>query len=148
MSFSLDEMTTQIQSQLGLPYEKARAVAEQNLGAAAEREPTRTKPAPSAEPKGEKSEQLAIKKSAIARGAFVYEVSQPRATMQTPGIPDLYLVWPDRALWFEVKTVTGVLSQAQARFAMQCTQNGTNYAVGTHADFLQWCDSNRITPCR
>lgn len=147
MSFTLDEMTSAIQSQTGLPYEKARAVAAQNLGGQTGQRPVVEEPKPkAASPNGEKGEQLAIKRSAIARGAFVYEFSQARATNQTPGIPDLYLVWPTHALWWECKTATGVLSQPQARFMAQCLANGTPHGVGTHADFLDWWQARTIAP--
>lgn len=90
----------------------------------------------------EKDEQRQIIKAAKARGAFVYELSQPRESMQTRGLPDLYLVWPDCALWWEVKSETGVLSQAQATFMAQCLANGTRYGFGTASAFRDWCDAN------
>ncbi len=155
MTFTLDELTSQIQSTTGVPYDRARAIAEANTtprGAAqqprtatiAERAASRVAARGQGQhgPRGEKGEQVDIERSAHARGAFVYRFSQSRETQQTPGIPDLYLVWPDLAVWWEVKTATGVLSQAQARFAMQATANGTPYGCGTHADFLDWCTAN------
>ncbi len=147
MSFTLDELTSQIQSTTGVPYDRARAIAEANTtprGAAQQPRtaPNAALPTTGAPKRAEKGEQVDIERSAQARGAFVYRFSQSRETQQTPGIPDLYLVWPDRAVWWEVKSATGVLSQPQARFAMQCTANGTPYGCGTHADFLDWCAAN------
>lgn len=94
----------------------------------------------------EKHEEEAIDKHALARGAFVYRLSQARETNQTPGLPDRYIVWPDIAVWWEVKSATGVASQAQVRFAQQCAANGTPYGIGTAADFLDWCRLHRKAP--
>ncbi len=144
MTFTFDETVSQLQSQLGIPYERARAIAEANAPAReAAQQPRSGSESAKPSTRGfrgrgggkspEKIEEEAIDDSAIARGAFVYRLSQARETNQTPGLPDRYLVWPDMAVWWEVKSATGVLSQPQARFAIQCTANGTPCGCGTQA---------------
>ncbi len=160
-AFTLEELTSQLQSQTGMPYDKARRIAEVNLGITpasalaheAAQQPagaTIAPPASTRPPKRRKSpekrEEEAIDEAAIKRGAFVYRFSQPRESMQTPGIPDRYFVWPHLSLWWEIKSPTGVLSQAQAKFAMQCAKNGTPYGCGTHQDFLDWCHRHGVKP--
>lgn len=47
-----------------------------------------------------------------------YWLSQPRASKQTPGIPDLYIVFQSRgvALWWETKIEGGEISEDQLTF--------------------------------
>ena len=63
----------------------------------------------------EKSVQFDIKCAAEKLGFVVSDFSQPRATMQTPGIPDLFLTHPAKRFtcWVEVKRPGGTLSDNQ-----------------------------------
>lgn len=80
----------------------------------------------------EKDTQQAVKRLYALVGCVVYDLSQPRATMQTPGLPDLYVVWPTRqaAWWHEVKRPGGKLSPAQKEFQQQCLLVGAHYVFG------------------
>lgn len=66
----------------------------------------------------EKQVQAAVERLYRLFGCVVNNLSQPRATMQTPGIPDLYVQCPKRGLsfWHETKTSSGRLSAAQVAF--------------------------------
>jgi len=62
-----------------------------------------------------------------AAGCIVVKLSQPRATMQTEGTPDLFVMCPRRhaAFWYEVKRPGQPLRPAQQRFrelALACGQ--------------------------
>ena len=65
-------------------------------------------------------------------GCHVYKLSQPRATMQSEGLPDLWIFCPRRkcAWWWEVKRPGGRLSPAQRAFRERCEQTGTRYGFG------------------
>lgn len=65
----------------------------------------------------------------------VFNLSQPRATKQTPGIADVYAVhvWRRRILWFETKTPDGAQSPDQIDFQVLHVQMGiaeVQYVVG------------------
>ena len=63
----------------------------------------------------EKQIQQDIRAALLMLGFDVVSFSQPRATMQTMGIPDLYarhMAWQLR-VWIEVKTPAGKLSLDQ-----------------------------------
>jgi hypothetical protein len=67
----------------------------------------------------EKTEQLEITKRLRVCGFVVYNLSQARASKQTPGLADLYCVHRDApiALWWESKRqVGGKYSDAQREF--------------------------------
>ena len=53
----------------------------------------------------EKNEEAGIVELYTAAGCHVYKTSQPRPTMMTAGIPDLFVVAPRKRLawWHEVK---------------------------------------------
>jgi hypothetical protein len=65
--------------------------------------------------KPEKSIQRSITTALQQLGFFVSDFSQPRNTMQTPGIPDLFACHPGwrMALWVEVKAGKNKLTDAQ-----------------------------------
>ncbi len=80
----------------------------------------------------EKQIQLEVRRFLEAFGCVVISFSQPRATKQTPGIPDLYC-FPPRgrpAFWFEVKTPNGITSEAQLDFEARCRMARIGYARG------------------
>lgn len=67
----------------------------------------------------ESQEQAAITRLLDAAGFCVYDLSQGRATRQTPGLPDLYAVHPEVGWvwWVEVKRQKGArVSVAQRLF--------------------------------
>ena len=84
----------------------------------------------------EKSEQSEVMKLYRAYGCNVYNLSQPRATKQTPGIPDLWVVrrageFLGTAWWHETKRpVSGKPSSAQVEFREECEASGIVYRMG------------------
>ena len=62
----------------------------------------------------EKAVQRSITLFLAALGYHVSDFSQPRASMQTPGIPDLHAMGHGHAFWIEVKAPRGRVSPAQA----------------------------------
>jgi hypothetical protein len=70
----------------------------------------------------EKAEQLEVTKIFRAFGGRVYSLSQARASKQTPGLGDMFVVFPQCvSFWFEVKrAVGGRVSQAQQEFHDLC----------------------------
>lgn len=64
----------------------------------------------------EKTVQRAVTRFLLALGYVVSDLSQPRASMQTAGLPDLFAMHPrlGHALWIEVKAARGRVSPAQA----------------------------------
>jgi len=81
----------------------------------------------------EKTEQLEVRKRFVVCGFKVRNLSQPRATKQAPGLPDLWLV--HRALpiavWFETKRqVGGRYSDAQLEFRDDCDRCGVTWRGG------------------
>lgn len=97
----------------------------------------------------EKREQAEVVKLFRAYGGKVYSLSQARASKQTPGLPDLWVVFNGirRAFWFETKRqVGGRLSDAQREFGIECTTAGVSWYVGdrrTAAEILIDCDLAR-----
>jgi hypothetical protein len=71
----------------------------------------------------------------------VYRLSQPRASGQTPGVPDLLAFSPKRGLAFvEVKRPDGKGRQslAQMNFEMQCRESGETYILGGVTEVANW----------
>jgi hypothetical protein len=84
----------------------------------------------------EKAEQWEIVKLFKAFGFAVYTLSQPRATKQTPGLPDLWLMHRelDIAFWWETKRSRGGrYSDAQIEFRDGCARCGVGYGSGDRA---------------
>lgn len=81
----------------------------------------------------EKAEGHEVDKVLRAFGGRVYNLSQSRASKQTPGLPDRWVFFQRVAWagWFEVKRqVGGRLSSAQELFLDLCEATGTHYTVG------------------
>jgi hypothetical protein len=81
----------------------------------------------------EKTEQSEVMKLFRAHGFMVYSLSQSRASKQTPGLPDLWVVHRELplAFWFETKRqVGGTRSSAQLDFAAECERAHVGYAFG------------------
>lgn len=83
--------------------------------------------------------QEAGRKALELLGFTVYSLSQDRATRQTPGIPDTYVVGHGRATWAEWKTAKGRQSAAQLAFEGIAIFNGVEYHVWRHEnDAIEW----------
>lgn len=91
----------------------------------------------------EKQEHAAIVKLLESLGAHVYPLSQPRATMQAEGLPDLWVFMPATsaarscirsAMWIEVKAVGGKMRPAQERFKNRCDEHGVTHLVAFGVD--------------
>ncbi len=79
----------------------------------------------------EKAVQRRVKAILAAGRCATYDLSQPRRTMQTAGLPDLICFHPDGALFFvEIKAETGRLSPAQKAFQDLAARAGIPYIVG------------------
>ena len=73
-------------------------------------------------------------------GLPVYDLSQPRATCQTPGLPDLIAIGRGLILFIEVKRPGGKRTEYQRQFQREVEANGGTYVVWSSAkqawDFL------------
>lgn len=84
----------------------------------------------------EKQIQADVIKLYRAHGCVVFNLSQARATKQTPGIGDLYVFWPEyRGLgptvwWHETKTPAGKLRPDQREFQQLCEECLVGHVVG------------------
>ncbi len=78
--------------------------------------------------------QEAGRKALELLGFTVYSISQPRATMQTPGIADTYVAGHGRTTWAEWKRPGKKQSPDQLLFEEVVTANGAEYHVWTHED--------------
>jgi len=81
----------------------------------------------------EKAEQLEVVRLYRTAGCEVYSLSQPRATMQSPGFGDLYVFCERKGLawWFETKRPKGGRqSEAQKKFQELCQRCGIGYVIG------------------
>lgn len=65
-------------------------------------------------------------------GLYVWKTSQPRSSMITEGLPDLWVFCPRRklAFWWEVKRPGGKLTPIQQRFRDLCLECGVRHYVG------------------
>lgn len=84
----------------------------------------------------EKAVQRAVVALYRSMGCEVYSLSQPRASMQAAGLPDLWVFAPrvGRAFWHEVKSVTGKPSPDQVRFEDLCGSTGVHHVMGGVAE--------------
>ena len=97
----------------------------------------RTTSRPSVTDRLEGEEQALIVKDLERIGCKVYSLSQPRETMQTEGLPDLYVFGPAerQATWIEVKRqVGGKIGLAQSEFAARCRAAGVDHVLGDRRD--------------
>ncbi len=81
----------------------------------------------------EKAEQLEVERLYRTAACEVVRFSQPRATMQTPGIPDLkvYCVRKRCSWWHEVKRPKGgKQSKDQELFQQMAEKCGETYILG------------------
>lgn len=80
----------------------------------------------------EKDVQQRVRKLYEAAGAVVYNLSQARASKQTPGLPDLWVfhVAADASWWHETKRPGGDRTEAQEQFKERCRLTHTKYTCG------------------
>lgn len=80
----------------------------------------------------EKAVQAAVVRLYRAVGCQPFGLSQPRATMQAAGLPDLWVFCPRKraAWWHEVKARDGRASAEQVAFAELCAQCGVARIIG------------------
>lgn len=80
----------------------------------------------------EKEEQREVWRLYTTLGCEVVWFSQPRATMQTEGIPDLKVYCRRKRLtwWHECKAAGGVQSDAQIEFENMARACGEHYILG------------------
>lgn len=78
------------------------------------------------EKRPEKAIQREIKDALEVLGFFVSDFSQPRATLQTPGIPDLFATHPRwrLTLWIEVKRPGARATPAQREWHQVAREAG------------------------
>ena len=107
--------------------------------------------------RSERVEQAHIIQVARTLGARVYVLGTVRrrgdypGTMQTAGLPDLWMVLPlvwrgarwvsvvGGGLWWEVKRQGGRRTPAQMQFADECDMAGVAYGWGDCDAFIRWC---------
>lgn len=85
--------------------------------------------------------QEAGRKALELLGFTVYSLSQDRATRQTPGVADTYVVGHGRAVWAEWKRPGKKHKQSLAQIAFEAdvTANGAEYQVWRHeSDATEW----------
>jgi hypothetical protein len=107
----------------------------------------------------EKTEQREVRKRFIVCGFRVYNLSQSRASKQSPGLPDLWIVRPAQlvqrrdgqfhvpgiALWWETKRqVGGRYSGAQREFAELCQQASVTWVGGDRYDAERWLVEQKL----
>lgn len=80
----------------------------------------------------EKDIQSDVRKRYIAFGCTVYNLSQARASKQTPGLGDLYVIHRRLrfAFWHETKTPSGQQSSTQRDFEQWNREAGVVVVVG------------------
>jgi hypothetical protein len=83
----------------------------------------------------EKAVQRSITLFLLTLGYKVSDFSQPRASLQTRGIPDLYAMHPalGHAFWVEVKSAKGRVSPAQAAWHAVARDAGQTVLVARSA---------------
>lgn len=145
MTVPYDAIVSQLQT-MGFSPEKAAAAAREvhpELAKAMDRNAIRRADV------SEKAEQAIIVKMARAVGMHVYNLSQARATKQTPGLYDLWMTHQAQhfAGWFDAKRqVGGQLSGAQREFAEECNAAGIPFGSGDRYAFASWLRANGFTP--
>lgn len=75
-------------------------------------------------------------------GFAVYRLAQPRRSMQSLGLPDLYAMHADRGvLWMECKMDIGKQSPAQRAFQAQCQYAKVPYVCGGTPELAHWLNT-------
>lgn len=101
----------------------------------------------------EKVEEHEADKLMEMLGFTTIRFSQPRASMQTPGIPDRRYYRGARgrsaastsfSVWYEAKAPNGRQSASQRRFQALVEACGETYVLGTFDEMLKWCRANGL----
>lgn len=79
--------------------------------------------------RSEKEIQTATVRALRAMGMGVWSLSQPRATMQTEGVADLFVTGRGICAWVEMKSATGRQSDDQEKFQRAVEANGGLYIL-------------------
>jgi hypothetical protein len=84
----------------------------------------------------EKRVQAAVVRLYRTFGCLTFSLSQPRATMQAEGLPDLWVFAPRRraAWWHECKREGGALRAEQFGFAELCRACDVGHVIGGLAE--------------
>lgn len=97
----------------------------------------------------EKAEQHRIRKLFESCGFKTYNLSQARASKQTPGLPDLWLVNPETgdALWWECKAAKPngkpkPLRPEQSQFRDECLTCLVHHGWGTLTEAEAWLEAH------
>lgn len=88
----------------------------------------------------EKATQHDVVKLFLAAGCVVYNLSQARASKQTAGLSDLWVVCPRRrcAWWWETKRPGAKLRSEQKTFREHCLANGVRHGFGGVPEAIEW----------
>ncbi|HET8777957.1 MAG TPA: hypothetical protein VFN76_09890 [Candidatus Limnocylindria bacterium] len=89
----------------------------------------------------EKKEQEEVIKVFGAISFACYRISQPRATKQTPGLPDLRFFRDDIGLaveWETKRQLGGEHTEAQVEYAAHCKACGIPHGSGDRYDAKRW----------
>lgn len=136
MTLPFTALVEQLMLATGCDRAKAEAVARQN---------GHQPPAPPAEDRNasilEKQEQAYVVRLFREFGFDVWSLSQPRASKQTPGLPDLLVTNSELRLatfWETKRQVGGRFSEHQRRFAASCAATELPYASGDRRDAQRW----------
>lgn len=94
----------------------------------------------------EKQEEHLGDQLMLSLGFFVIRFSQPRNTMQTPGISDRRYMHSVRRLsvWWEAKREGGKQSEHQKQFQALIESCGEEYVVGPSETLIAWCRSKGL----
>ena len=130
-----DAMVRQL-VEAGVPRERAEAAARAELGQAAAASPD----AAALEARDEKRIVAQCDKQLRALGFTVWNLSQPRASKISPGIPDRLYTHSARgvALFWEAKTATGRQRPDQRVFQEHADAVGWPYILGTDQAVYDW----------
>lgn len=91
------------------------------------------------DPRSEKEIQSASTNAWRALGFDVWNLSQPRASMQTEGLPDQIVTGRGLVLFVEYKTATGTQRDDQRRFQAAAEANGGRYLLIRHeSEVVAW----------
>lgn len=82
-----------------------------------------------------------------AAGFTVWNLSQPRASKLTAGIPDRLYTCPSRglAVFWEAKSATGRQRPDQRVFQEHADATGLHYVVGPPHELYAWCQACGVT---
>lgn len=95
----------------------------------------------------EKQVQAAIVKRLGKLGVAVYSLSQPRATKQTAGLPDILAICPYRGIFVvEVKAAGGKQRPEQRVFQERWERAGGRYVLGGLAEVEEFLRNDTPSP--